>query len=149
MAAAPEPGSLVVHTMVSKVFIGESIALNQLTMKMQCGVGQWKADRAITQYIGLREREDYAVDRAIMVEGRDHVNKDTHMILRVTFSALGVAHFGRYYQDSSLQFRQKLYKKSYYGNIDWGVWHLLGDLPLSLNDEQGNTLVSSEYLEIQ
>ena len=149
MAAAPEPGSLVVHTMVSKVFIGESIALNQLTMKMQCGVGQWKADRAITQYIGLREREDYAVDRAIMVEGRDNVNKDTHMILRVTFSALGVAHFGRYYQDSSLQWRQKLYKKSYYGNIDWGVWHLLGDLPLSLNDEQGNTLVSSEYLEIQ
>jgi hypothetical protein len=147
MAAAPEPGSLVVHTMVSKVFIGESIALNQLTMKMQCGVGQWKADQA--WHIGLREREDYAVDRAIKVEGRDNVNKDTHMILRVTFSALGVAHFGRYYQDSSLQFRQKLYKKSYYGNIDWGVWHLLGDLPLSLNDEQGNTLVSSEYLEIQ
>ena len=149
MAAAPEPASLVVHTMVSKVFIGESIALNQLTMKMQCGVGQWKADRAITQYIGLREREDYAVDRAIMVEGRDHVNKDTHMILRVTFSALGVAHFGRYYQDSSLQFRQKLYKKSYYGNIDWGVWHFVEDLPLSMIDEQGNTLVSSEFLEIE
>ena len=147
MAAAPEPGSLVVHTMVSKVFIGESIALNQLTMKMQCGVGQWKADQA--WHIGLREREDYAVDRAIMVEGRDNVNKDTHMILRVTFSALGVAHFGRYYQDSSLQFRQKLYKKSYYGNIDWGVWHFFEDLPLSMIDEQGNTLVSSEFLEIE
>ena len=148
MAAAPEPGSLVVHTMVSKVFIGESIALNQLTMKMQCGVGQWKADRAITQYIGLREREDYAVDRAIMVEGRDNVNKDTHMILRVTFSALGVAHFGTKCQDSSFQFRPKLYKMTFHDNNDWGVWHLLCDLPLSLNDDKGNTLVSSEYMEI-
>ena len=147
MAAAPEPASLVVHTMVSRVFFDECMTLNKLTMKMQCGVGQWKADQA--WHIGLRERVVDAVDRAIKVEGRDNVSKETHMILRVTFSALGVAHFGTKCQDSSLQFRQKLYKKSYYDNIDWGVWHLLGDLPLSLNDEQGNTLVSSEYLEIQ
>ena len=147
MAAAPEPASLVVHTMVSRVFFDECMTLNKLTIKMQCGVGQWKADQA--WHIGLRKRVVDALDRAIQVEGSDNVSKETHMILRVTFSALGVAHFGRYYQDSSLQWRQKLYKKSYYGNIDWGVWHLLGDLPLSLNDEQGNTLVSSEYLEIQ
>ena len=147
MAAAPEPASLVVHTMVSRVFVDESMTLKKLTMKMQCGVGQWKAEKA--WHIGFRERVVDAVDRAIKVEGRDNVSKETHMILRVTFSALGVAHFGTKCQDSSFQFRPKLYKMSYYDNIDWGVWHLLGDLPLSLNDEQGNTLVSSEYLEIQ
>ena len=113
---------------------------------MQCGVGQWKADQA--WHIGLRERVVDAVDRAIMVEGRDNVSKETHMILRVTFSALGVAHFGTTCQGSSLQFLPALYKKSYHGPTDWGVWHLLCDLPLSLNDVMGNTLVSSQWLEI-
>jgi hypothetical protein len=147
MAAAPEPASLVVHTMVSRVFFDECMTLNKLTIKMQCGVGQWKADQA--WHIGLRERVVDAVDRAIKVEGRDNVSKETHMILRVTFSALGVAHFGTKCQDSSFQFRPKLYKMSYHDTNDWGVWHLLCDLPLSLNDEQGNTLVSSEYMEIE
>ena len=147
MAAAPEPASLVVHTMVSRVFFDESMTLNKLTIKMQCGVGQWKADQA--WHIGLRERVVDAVDRAIKVEGRDNVSKETHMILRVTFSALGVAHFGTKCQDSSFQFRPKLYKMTFHDNKDWGVWHLLEDLPLSMIDEQGNTLVSSEYMEIE
>ena len=147
MAAAPEPASLVVHTMVSRVFFDECMTLNKLTIKMQCGVGQWKADQA--WHIGLRERVVDAVDRAIKVEGRDNVSKETHLILRVTFSALGVAYFGTKCQDSSFQFRPKLYKMTFHDNKDWGVWHLLCDLPLSLNDEQGNTLVSSEYMEIE
>ena len=147
MAAAPEPASLVLHTMVSNAFVDESVKLNMLTMKMQCGVGQWKADQA--WHIGLREREIDALDRAFQVEGSDNVSKQTHMILRVTFSALGVAHFGTKCQDSSFQFRPKLYKMTFHDNKDWGVWHLLEDLPLSMIDEQGNTLVSSEFLEIE
>ena len=132
MAAAPR--SLVLYTMVSKACVQESVELNMLK----------KAENA--WHIGLRERMEDAVDRAIKVEGR--ASKESHLILRVEFSALGVAHFGTTCQGSSLQFLPALYKKSYHGPTDWGVWHLLCDLPLSLNDVMGNTLVSSQWMEI-
>ena len=142
MAAAPAPASLVLYTMVSKACVDESVELNMLKMKMQCG--ECEAEHA--WHIGLRQRAEDAVDRAIKVEGR--ASKESHMILRVEFSALGFAHFGTTCQGSSLQFLPALYKKSYHGATDWGVWHLLCDLPLSLNDVMGNTLVSSEWMEI-
>ena len=132
MAAAPR--SLVLYTMVSKACVEESVELNMLK----------KAEDA--WHIGLRERMEDAVDRAIKVEGR--ASKESHLILRVEFSALGFAHFGTTCQGASLQFLPALYKKSYQGATDWGVWHLLCDLPLSLNDVMGNTLVSSECMEI-
>ena len=132
MAAAPR--SLVLYTMVSKACVQESVELNMLK----------KAENA--WHIGLRERMEDAVDRAIKVEGR--ASKESHLILRVEFSALGFAHFGTTCQGSSLQFLPALYKKSYQGATDWGVWHLLCDLPLSLKDVMGNTLVSSEWMEI-
>jgi hypothetical protein len=131
---ADAPRSLVLYTMVSKACVQESVELNMLK----------KAEDA--WHIGLRERMEDAVDRAIKVEGR--ASKESHMILRVEFSALGFAHFGTTCQGSSLQFLPALYKKSYQGATDWGVWHLLCDLPLSLNDVMGNTLVSSEWMEI-
>ena len=132
MAAAPR--SLVLYTMVSKACVQESVELNMLK----------KAENA--WHIGLRERMEDAVDRAIKVEGR--ASKESHLILRVEFSALGFAHFGTTCQGSSLQFLPALYKKSYQGATDWGVWHLLCDLPLSLNDVMGNPLVSSDWMEI-
>ena len=148
MAAAPEPAPapapLVLFTMVSKDCVDESSDLNKLKMQMQCG--ECEAEDA--WHIGFRTRAADAVDRAIKVEGRARVSKVSHMILRVEFSALGVAHFGTTCQGSSLQFLPALYKKSYQGATDWGVWHLLCDLPLSLNDVMGNTLVSSEWMEI-
>jgi len=132
MAAAPR--SLVLYTMVSKACVQESVELNMLK----------KAEDA--WHIGLRERMEDAVDRAIKVEGR--ASKESHLILRVEFSALGFAHFGTTCQGASFQFLPALHKKSYQGATDWGVWHLLCDLPLSLNDVMGNTLVSSEWMEI-
>ena len=140
MAAAP--ASLVLYTMVSKACVEESVELNMLKMNMQCG--ECEAEDA--WHIGLRQRMEDAVDRAIKVEGR--ASKESHLILRVEFSALGFAHFGTTCQGSSLQFLPALYKKSYHGPTDWGVWHLLCDLPLSLNDVMGNTLVSSQWMEI-
>ena len=97
-------------------------------------------------HIGLRERMEDAVDRAIKVEG--HISKESHLILRVEFSALGFAHFGTTCQGASFQFLPALHKKSYQGATDWGVWHLLCDLPLSLSDVMGNPLVSSQWMEI-
>ena len=143
MAAAPR--SLVLYTMVSKACVDESAELNKLKMQMQCG--ECEAEDA--WHIGFRTRAADAVDRAIKVEGRARVSKESHMILRVEFSALGFAHFGTTCQGSSLQFLPALYKKSYHGPTDWGVWHLLCDLPLSLKDVMGNTLVSSQWFEIE
>ena len=140
MAAAP--ASLVLYTMVSKACVEESVELNMLKMNMQCG--ECEAEDA--WHIGLRQRMEDAVDRAIKVEGR--ASKESHLILRVEFSALGFAHFGTTCQGSSLQFLPALYKKSYQGATDWGVWHLLCDLPLSLSDAMGNPLVSSDWMEI-
>jgi hypothetical protein len=132
MAAAPR--SLVLYTMVSKACVQESVELNMLK----------KAEDA--WHIGLRERMEDAVDRAIKVEGR--ASKESHLILRVEFSALGFAHFGTTCQGASFQFLPALHKKSYQGATDWGVWHLLCDLPLSLSDVMGNPLVSSDWMEI-
>ena len=140
MAAAPR--SLVLYTMVSKACVEESVELNMLKMNMQCG--ECEAEDA--WHIGLRQRMEDAVDRAIKVEGR--ASKESHLILRVEFSALGFAHFGTTCQGASLQFLPALYKKSYQGATDWGVWHLLCDLPLSLSDAMGNPLVSSDWMEI-
>ena len=132
MAAAPR--SLVLYTMVSKACVQESVELNMLK----------KAENA--WHIGLRERMEDAVDRAIKVEGR--ASKESHLILRVEFSALGFAHFGTTCQGASYQFLPALHKKSYQGATDWGVWHLLCHLPLSLSDAMGNPLVSSDWMEI-
>ena len=132
MAAAPR--SLVLYTMVSKACVQESVELNMLK----------KAEDA--WHIGLRERMEDAVDRAIKVEGR--ASKESHLILRVEFSALGFAHFGTTCQGASYQFLPALHKKSYQGATDWGVWHLLCHLPLSLSDAMGNPLVSSDWMEI-
>ena len=132
MAAAPR--TLVLYTMVSKACVQESVELNRLT----------KAENS--WHIGLRERMEDAVDRAIQVEG--NISKESHLILRVEFSALGVAHFGTTCQGASYQFLPALHKKSYKGSTDWGVWHLLCDLPLSLSDAMGNPLVSSDWMEI-
>ena len=132
MAAAPR--SLVLYTMVSKACVEESAELNMLKIAEDA----W--------HIGLRQRMEDAVDRAIKVEG--HISKESHLILRVEFSALGFAHFGTTCQGASYQFLPALHKKSYQGATDWGVWHLLCDLPLSLSDAMGNPLVSSDWMEI-
>ena len=135
---ADAPRSLVLYTMVSKVCAQESVDLNKLKIPEDA----W--------YIGLREQYAHAVERAIKVEGS--ASKESHLILRVEFSALGFAHFGTTCPVPSSSFHSQflpfLHKKSYQGAIDWGVWHLLCDLPLSQNDVMGNPLVSSEWMEI-
>ena len=98
-------------------------------------------------YIGLRESPDEAVVRAGLVD--ETVNKDSHVILMVIFSLLGVAHFTTTCEDETYHFQPILHKIcNRSATHDKGVWHFIRNLPLSLFDKQGNHLVSSQWMEI-
>ena len=75
-------------------------------------------------------------------------SKDTHVVLEIRFSSLGVAHYTTLCQGPDYGFRSTLQKMSYRGATDWKVWHFHADLPLEAYDEQGNLLVTSSLKEI-
>ena len=77
-----------------------------------------------------------------------HVDKDSHNVLRVTFSPLGVGHFVTICGDKAHQFKPMLHKVAYGGSTDWGAWRFIRDLSLSLSSDLGEVLVSSKCLEI-
>ena len=100
------------------------------------GPGQWS--------IALREKLSDALDRGIYTGA----TKQTHVVLDIQFSPLGVAHYTTLCQGPSYSYQPTLQKMTYRGDKDWKVWHFHGDLPLQAEDEQGNSLVTSGILEI-
>ena len=96
--------------------------------------------------IGLRENPTDALERECKIGGS--VSKDTHVVLEIRFSSLGVAHYTTLCQGPDYGFRSTLQKMSYRGATDWKVWHFHADLPLEAYDEQGNLLVTSSLKEI-
>lgn len=102
------------------------------------GCDQWK--------IGLRENVADAVDRTMRESGP--IDKDTHVVLEITFSPLGLAHYAKMCQGPDYRFRPMLEKVTYRDAKDWKVWHFHGDLPLQASDEQGNVLITTRVMEI-
>ena len=95
----------------------------------------------------MRESPEEAVVRA--GQAGEPVAKDTHVILKVIFSTLGVAHFVTTYEDKSYHFQPILSKMcNKYATRDKGAWHFIRNLPLSLSDDHGNALVTTEWLDI-
>ena len=131
-SGAPEP--LVLHKLVSSALVQKCIDDNLLAKQSW----EW--------HIGLRQTAEVAVSRAFLFE--DHISKDSHVMLRVTFTPLGVALFASTFTDGTNNFRPILSKKVVSDDKDWGVWHFLQDLPLSLSTPDGEPLISSEWLEI-
>ena len=98
-------------------------------------------------HIGLRMTPDEAVVRAGQVG--EQVDKDTHVILQVTFSPHGVAHFTQTIMDQSYFFASVLHKKlKYYDRCDTGAWRFHRNLPLSMTDDVGNLLIWTEFMLI-
>ena len=97
-------------------------------------------------YIGLRQEAQEALDRAGQVE--EEVGKESHIMLEITFSPLGVAYFGTTYADwyQYMPILHKVYKP--WATYDKGVWHYLDHLPLWLTDAMGNVLIATEMKEI-
>ena len=102
------------------------------------GHQQWK--------IGLRENLADAVDRTTKIFGP--MDKDTHVVLAITFTPLGLAHYGKICQGFDYMFQPMLQKSTYREETDWKVWHFHGDLPLEASDEQGNVLITTRLMEI-
>jgi hypothetical protein len=98
------------------------------------------------QYIGLRQRLEDAVARAIKVGGA--CNKNSHGVLEVTFTPLGLAHYTTTCADSSYFYKPLLHKMEYWDSTDWQVWHFLTELPLQASDMQGNLLIATRWLDI-
>ena len=96
-------------------------------------------------YIGLRQREDWAVSRAEMF---GTVTKDTHVMLEVIFTPLGQAHFLTKLTGADFNHMPMLHKVWKKGRQDHGTWHFIGDIPLFLLDKEGHALVHSRWKEI-
>ena len=100
-------------------------------------------------HIGLRATIEEAQIRADQVE--TSVSKDTHCVLQVTFSPLGVAHFVTTFGDASYKFQPILSKVWNRPTgvdqvvFDKGAWHFNQHLPLSMFDEDDNPLISTEF----
>ena len=100
------------------------------------GPGQWN--------IALRENLTDAIHRGM----QSGASKQTHVVLEIQFSALGVAHYTTLCQGPSYDHQPTLQKMAYRSDVDWKVWHFHGDLPVEAEDEQGNLLVTCRTFEI-
>ena len=98
-------------------------------------------------HIGLRATIKEAKIRAEQVD--KSVSKDTHFVLQVTFSPLGVAHFVTTFGDESYKFQpilSKVWNRS--PGVDKGAWHFNQHLPLSMSDDNDNPLIWTEIMVI-
>ena len=99
-------------------------------------------------YIGLRERAEDALERACHWTDKP-VNKDTHLLLRVHFTAHGVAHYCTGTSSAEHSFSPVLTKKLFWKDpTDWKVWHFHGDLPLGLSGPGDIAYVTTEWMQI-
>ena len=100
-------------------------------------------------YIGLREDWYEAVLRARLFANGAEVTSESHILLKIQFSAAGFMHYSTTSAGRAYAFSPVLYKKVYSKETgDWKVWHFLGDLPMRWEASPGVLLVSSEWREI-
>ena len=82
-------------------------------------------------YIGLRESLEEAMKRYRLTFG-DKVPTSELVMVCVNFTETGFAHFASDICDASHFFCPRLSKKTFNDSTtDWGVWHFVGDLPLT------------------
>ena len=82
-------------------------------------------------YIGLRVTPEAAMERYRLTFG-DKVPTTELLMLCFNFTEKGFAHFASDICDASQFFCPRLFKKTFNDSTtDWGVWHFIGDLPLT------------------
>ena len=127
-SGAPEP--LFLHKLVSWAVVQKCIADNLLVKPS----GEWLGLRQTAEVAPAARLlvGDFAV-RSLMMEAvsqqcaiacdsfyEDQVSSDSHVMLRVTFTPLGVALFSSTFTDGTNNFRPILSKKVVCGDTDWG-----------------------------
>ena len=78
--------------------------------------------------IGLRERLEDALHRYSLAFGP--TAKEELAVLRVVFTSLGIAHYTTDNCGPTHDFQCRLSKKIWNDDVDYGVWHFIGALPL-------------------
>ena len=81
-------------------------------------------------HVGFRERAADALERASMISSTP-ASKDTHVLLKVCFSAEALVHFTVTPAGEEYRVAPMLQKRTYAGDTDWKAWHYCGDFPLS------------------
>ena len=94
-------------------------------------VAVWYAGR--NDYIGLCETEAGAVDRAKFVFGTGKVTRETHCMMRFTFTVEGIAYYMINNAGEAANYAPLLHKQIFWGATDHGTWHFHGSLPLQKN----------------
>ena len=122
------------------------VSLTEITTILSDGTLRIEKTDGEKWKIGLRENLADAVERATKISGP--INKESHVVLEITFSPLGLAHYTRMYMGPDYRFQPMLQKMSYRGDTDWKVWHFHGDLPLRASDLQDNVLITTRLMEI-
>ena len=90
---------------------------------------------ALWNYIGLRESVAEAVERRRKTWGEPEVTDDTHIVLKVSVTRVGVSVLTLLTTAREDFSSSTLYKKPTNGVtlVDWKVWHFVGDLPLEFH----------------
>ena len=78
--------------------------------------------------VGLRERAEDAIERYRLNFGE--IEKEKLVLLQVSFTPLGLAYFTTQTCGPANRFCSQLSKMTYGTDVDWAVWHFVGDLPL-------------------
>ena len=130
-----QAASIVLYKLVTRARIQQCVDSNLLCKE------DWE------WHIALREQLEEAVQREIKFS--KHVDKDSYVVLRVTFHPLGIAYFTTLCGEEAYQFKPVLHKVTWWDSTrDWGAWRFIRDLPLSMESCLGEPMVTSEWLEI-
>ena len=100
-------------------------------------------------YIGLRESPEDAVVRAKQVY-QDYFDPKTFVMLEITFTTFGIAHYTMQCAGQNFSFAPMLQKQTYSKDDpqDYKDWHFHGKLLLSECDEDGNHLITSKWVDV-
>ena len=99
-------------------------------------------------YISLRVSRDAAVIRAEQFFDA-HIDPASYAMLEITFTTHGAAHYcmqgaGVEYNHASILDRQTYGKKD---QTNYDAWHFNGKLYLTAEDDAGNVLMSSKWVD--
>jgi hypothetical protein len=85
------------------------------------------------------------VDHSVYLDKKEN-EKRSYEMLEVKIYPIGVLYFITSFENQYYQFMPVLHKRCYKDSTDWGVWRLIRDLQLSMNDVSGEPMVTTRWM---
>ena len=95
--------------------------------------------------IGLREDMEDAVKRYSLAFGS--TPREELVVLQIFFTPLGIAHFTTNNCGAEHDFQCRLSKRIWTDDVDYGVWHFIGPLPLG--GDRSDPLMSMQWISME